>query len=330
MTYIETLQKAYYDGEPLISNEEYDAIARLLGEESIGHAGDIKHHKRMWSLDKKYLCRGDELPLDIASYVETPKLDGCAVDALYLNGNYVRGLTRGDGIQGSDITEKLRELVPAKIRTCNDQGDDLGVTQITGEVATTITVDNWRNFASGALNQKDIGAFKDKIVEGGLVFVAYTVETDKAPLSLSYVEDMKNLAHEGFLTTLPLDETSQDVLDLIPTDGIVYRKVDNEDYYAMGETAKFRKGAFAVKEDEEGVWTTLTDVTWNVGKSGKVVPTAIFEAIEIDGATITRATLNNPDYMNALGIKYKGQRVSVIRAGGIIPRIIGSEPLERK
>ena len=314
MTYIEQLQKAYFDGTPLISNEEYDSLTRYLSEESIGAAGDVKHMWRMWSLDKKYPCRGDELPENLADYVETLKLDGCAVSNLYFNGNLVLSLTRGDGIQGTDITDKMRLLVPNTLKNA-----PAGYMQVTGEVATTADVENRRNFASGAMNQKEVEAFAQRRIEGGLVFVAYgvTIEHVEGEMSTTYTGNMSELASLGFITVLNIPDHME-----IPDDGIVYRLNDNKAYEEAGVTAKFPKGAFAVKEDEEGVWTTLQHIEWSVGKSGKVVPTAIFDEVIIDDARITRATLNNPGYIQALGLTHIGQKISVIRAGGIIPKII--------
>ena len=90
----------------------------------------------------------------------------------------------------------------------------------------------------------------------------------------------------------------------------------------MGFTSKHPRGAFAVKERSEGVKTTILDVIWDTGKTGKVTPVAILEPINIDGARVARATLNNPGFIEALGVGI-GDSVMVERAGGIIPRIIG-------
>ena len=315
MTFIQKLQEAYYQGNPLISNEEYDALTRYLEEDSIGAAGDVAHWARMYSLDKKYPCRGDALPSNLADYVETDKLDGCAVSNLYYNGSLVRSLTRGDGILGTDITEKMLRLIPSDIDNA-----PAGYMQVTGEVVTTAQVQNRRNFASGAMNQKDIDAFEAKVEEGGMIFVAYGAEIpgeEGIPYS-TYTSLMYWLSSRGFevVTLVNAEERG------IPTDGKVFRLENMRDFEAAGYTAKFPRGAFAVKEDEQGEWTKLVDVVWATGKSGKVTPTAIFEEVVIDDARLTRATLNNKDYMSAIGLTHIGQEVCVIRAGGIIPKII--------
>ncbi|MBT5638227.1 MAG: DNA ligase, partial [Candidatus Peribacter sp.] len=86
--------------------------------------------------------------------------------------------------------------------------------------------------------------------------------------------------------------------------------------------SKHPRGAFALKEQAEGVETTLIDVVWQLGKSGVVSPVAILDPIEIGGATVSRATLHNIEYIRDLNLEI-GCRVSVIRSGEIIPRIIG-------
>lgn len=313
MSYIEELQREYYNGTPLISNEEYDALVRKLGEESIGHAGDIKHHYRMSSLRKVFKNRGDKLPDNLTAYVKTPKLDGCAVSLLYYKGNFVRGLTRGDGHSGKDVTDKLKHLVPLEI---DDHADYL---QVTGEVVTSRDVPNMRNFASGALNTKEVAKFLVRKEQGGLQFIAYAIVA-KGLRFETYTESLVEAANLGFATVMDVDSEN------LPTDGEVYR-IDNMSIYdSMGSTAKYPHGAFAVKEDVEGVPTVLRDIEWVVGKSGKVTPTAVFDPIKIGDATVRRCTLNNPGFIKAMGITDIGQTIYIIKSGEIIPCCVGSDP----
>lgn len=320
--FILACQSHYYNGRPLISNEEYDALMKRFpdAEDSIGEEGEVEHMYRMWSLDKKYPCRGDELP-NLDPYIESPKLDGCAVDLLYINGKLVQCLTRGDGIKGTDRTENISQLVPAYI------GEGAVITQVTGEICVSKDVPNMRNYASGAVNLDDPIEFSQRIKEGGLIFVAYSVQIDKymSGEMRTYAEDLELLSERGFNTVLSDNIKEMCENGTIPTDGIVYRLKNNEAYNKAGFTHKFPKGAFAVKEDEEATWTTLTAVEWQVGKSGKITPVAIFDEIELEGAKTSRATLNNVAYMELMGITHIGQRIGLIRAGGIIPKIVEVE-----
>lgn len=316
--FIAQLQKAYYEGSPLISDEEYDALIKRFpdAEVTIGHKGEVKHMFRMWSLQKKYPGRGDELP-NLEAYIESPKLDGCAIDCLYINGKFVQGLTRGDGVKGRDITKNLEHLVPATVDYYAP------IMQVTGEVVTTKDIDNARNFASGAMNLDNGQEFMSRLVEGGLRFVAYNVQTSSDQcLGSMYKRDMKELEILGFHTILSDNVKKAVEQGLIITDGLVYRLARNRAYFAAGFTSKFPKGAFAVKEDAEGEITEIEDVLWQVGASGKVTPVCIVKEVVLEDAKVTRVTLNNVEYMNAMGITHIGQKVRVIRAGGIIPKIV--------
>ena len=141
-------QKAYYEGTPLISDAEYDYLVSINpeAESSIGPRGDVPHLYKMYSLQKYYPGRGDTLPNNLKDYVETPKLDGNAVELVYFEGNLVKATTRGDGDYGNDITEKM-ELIVGEYLSLTDN-----LVQITGEVVATRDVPNARNLAAGALS----------------------------------------------------------------------------------------------------------------------------------------------------------------------------------
>jgi DNA ligase (NAD+) len=311
-------QKAYYEGSPVISDTEYDYLVSVNqdAEKHIGPRGDVPHLYQMYSLQKYYPGRGDVLPLNIKDYVETPKLDGNAVELVFFQGELVKATTRGDGAYGTDITEKMDLILGT---SCSIERNDL--LQITGEVVATQNVPNARNLAAGALNTKDMDEFYNRMQELGLEFVAYGI---KPSLNDFYHQDLIDLGNEGFFT--PLSNT---ILELVQdsnvkTDGTVYRLNKNSDFESLGYTSKFPRGAFAVKVDAEYVLTKLIDVSWETGRSGKVTPTAILEPINIDGATIQRATLNNVAFIQALNLSL-GDTVRVIRSGDIIPTIIGKE-----
>ena len=300
--FLEYAAKCYYEGNPIISDEEYDALEDRIGSKRVGHivSDGIPHLHRMYSLGKVYDI--SEAQLDLAKCVESPKLDGAAVSILYVNGLLALALTRGDGIQGRDITEKMKLLVPNTITA-------KGSVQVTGEVVAPTTVENSRNYASGSLNLKDLEEFKTR----ELTFVGYGVE---GLHNKFYTDDMKYLGSEGFNVVTTFDHS------MFPKDGIVYRLDSNEEYLKLGHTAKHPRGAFALKEQKAGVVTKLLDVEWQVGKSGVVSPVAILEPVVIGEATVSRATLHNIDYIRELNLEI-GCDVKVIRSGEIIPRILG-------
>jgi DNA ligase (NAD+) len=294
--------KKYYEGQPVISDEEFDALAEQNNYIQLGAkaASGIAHVYPLYSLQKVY--EGDPLPFDSEDAYISVKLDGAAVSLTYIDGKLTMALTRGDGSCGQPITENMRTLVPNSIRV------NAPIVQITGEVVAPATIKNARNYAAGALNLKSVDEFKTR----NLSFVAYGVQPVK---NLSYTEDLYWLIEQGFLTVLDVTK------DFFPSDGFVYRVYDNKKFLEMGYTAHHPRGAYALKKQKEGVVTTLRSVTWNVGRSGVVSPVGNFDEVEVDGARVSKATLHNMKYIEALGLE-EGCKIKVIRSGDIIPRII--------
>ena len=299
--FLEKVSVAYYSGYPMISDDEFDALAKKYNFESVGYqvTDGVPHLYKMYSLQKFFDI--SEAPLGLDQYIVTPKLDGAAVSLLYVNGHLALGLTRGDGNLGREITNKLATLVPERISF-------KGEVFITGEVVCPSTVPNARNVAAGSLNLKDLEEFKTR----PLTFVAYDVQGVQYDL---YTEALSLLAQEGFNTVDTFDYQNY------PTDGMVYRINSRKSFDKMGHTAHHPRGAFALKEQKEGVHTELLDVVWQVGKSGVVSPVAILDPVEVEGATVGRATLHNIEYIRSLELEI-GCTVEVIRSGEIIPRIL--------
>ena len=293
---------AYYEGNPILSDEEFDRLAKKYSYNKVGHStsGGIPHLYKMYSLQKFFSLDG--VCNNLEDYVSTPKLDGAAVSLLYVNGKLELALTRGDGIKGQDITDKMSHLVPTEILS-------LETIQITGEVVCPSSVANARNVASGSLNLKSIEEFKTRPVE----FVAYDIQGDTD--FRTWIRAMLALEFQGFKSVYKFDATGY------PTDGIVYRINDYEVFLEMGFTSHHPRGAFALKEQKKGVVTKLLDVVWQVGKSGVVSPVAILEPVVVGEATVSRATLHNIEYIRELDLEL-GCRVEVIRSGEIIPRIV--------
>lgn len=304
--FIEKAAACYYSGRPILSDEEFDALAAKYNYELVGHqvTDGIPHLYKMYSLQKVFSI--DDIPTPNAKYVRTPKLDGAAIALVYVNGHLAQALTRGDGNLGRDITLKLEELVPHIIGIS-------GTVQITGEVVAPSTIANSRNFASGSLNLKDMSEFRAR--KEHLRFVAYDIQGDITPGFETLSDAMDSLAQEGFDVITHFDATHY------PTDGEVFRINNYNSFYKMGYTAHHPRGAFALKEQKEGVHTELLDVVWQVGKSGVVSPVAILAPVEVGDALVSRATLHNIEYIRSLGLEI-GCQVEVIRSGEIIPRIV--------
>jgi len=309
--FLEKASAMYYNGNPILSDEEFDALARKYRYEEVGYqvTDGIPHMYRMYSLQKVFDL--NEVEGSTAPMVRTPKLDGAAVSLQYVNGHLAQALTRGDGQLGRDITLKMEELVPNVIGI-------KGNLQITGEVVAPDTIPNARNFAAGSLNLKDYMEFRERCKE--LRFVAYDIQGDVSYERLS--EAMNHLAQQGFHTITHFDATGY------PTDGEVFRVDSYDAFYKLGYTAHHPRGAFALKEQKDGVITELLDVVWQVGKSGVVSPVAILRPVEVGDALVSRATLHNIEYIRSLNLEI-GCSVEVIRSGEIIPRIVRRVDVEK-
>jgi NAD-dependent DNA ligase len=304
--YLNKCAREYYAGIPSISDETFDALADSIGYSKIGakqHDNVEKHYFPMYSLQKFYEDEGKESPLKGEVLDMSPKLDGASVDLLYIDGNLSRALTRGDGVEGTIVTEKFLDypLVPQTIPI-------LGIVQITGEIVAPKTTENARNYASGSLMLKDIKEFLTR----NITFYAYGVQPSIEKL---FTQDMTALSSMGFNTI-----KDPDLYELYPCDGIVFRVNDNARFYSMGYTATFPRGVYALKERGIAVETILMGVEWQTGKSGKVTPVAILKPVLVGDATVSRATLNNISFIRALDLRI-GDRVGVVRSGEIIPQI---------
>ena len=306
--FLDRANKAYFDGNPIIPDSVFDALAASVGYSRLGNPVEsvkVKHTFPMWSLQKHYEDEGVAPLAGISDVSASPKLDGAALALLYVDGHLVRATTRGDGVEGQDVTEKFlgSKLVPQTVEGLGN------VAQIVGEVCAPKHIENARNYAAGALNLKDTAEFRTRAVE----FFAYGVEPSQFP---TYSEDMKWLKRLGFSTV-----KDPELHNIYPCDGIVHRVNNNKLFKEMGYTAKHPKGAYALKERQEAVETQILAVEWQVNRTGRVTPVAILEPVKIGDAVISRATLNNVAFIEALGIEI-GDTVAVVRSGEVVPRIL--------
>lgn len=306
--FLNTASRAYYAGQPILTDEQFDRLADSCGYSKVGaqvSGNTAKHMYQMYSLQKYYEDEGKRPLEGHTNLAMSVKLDGAAISLLYIDGELVQALTRGDGVEGQNITDKIlahKGLVPHKI-------DLPDVYQITGEIVAPKHIENARNYAAGALNLKDVEEFKTRAIS----FFAYGVQPSLEP---TYSGDLAKLKRFGFqvINDPELDK-------IYPCDGVVFRVNDNSQFYSMGHTAKHPRGAYAKKERAPHVETKLLGVEWQVGKSGKVTPVAILEPVMIGDAMVSRATLNNPGFIEMLDLRI-GDTVAVIRSGEIIPCIL--------
>lgn len=307
------MSKKYYEGYPLFTDGEFDALADRYSFDQLGSTPvsdkRIQHPFRMYSLDKFYKNK-DTPPFDIHSpeVIVTDKLDGAAVAAYYLDGIFIMALSRGDGILGEDITTNISTLVPKTI-----ENNAPGIIQLVGEVVAPATLPNARNYAAGALFLKDVEEFRAR----NLHFVVHDIRAEEEVHPM-YDSAMRWCELQGLRTVTALGAHEY------PTDGIVVRYNSYRTYNNMGYTAKHPRGAFCVKDPNAVpiVETVLRNVHWQVGVTGKVTPVATFDPVDIEGASVSRATLHNAGFIEEMDLSI-GDTVLVTRRGGVIPAILG-------
>ncbi|WP_461206598.1 NAD-dependent DNA ligase LigA [Clostridium sp. DL1XJH146] len=329
-----------------------------VGDRILSEFTKYTHKSRLWSLGKAQTLGEvidwhnknekairefnaiNEEKLPPLKYVLTKKFDGLTVNCTYdENGVLTKGATRGNGKIGEDITAQVKTIktIPLKIKT-ND------VFEIHGEAIMTkgafekynneakVPLKNLRNGAAGALRNLNV----KETAKRNLSAFFYDVGYKEGEQFKSYQEMLQFIKDNGFLmddyvkicSTITEIESEieyiNDVRDDLnyEIDGIVIAIDDMRTRELIGYTVKFPKWALAYKFEAKEVTTKLLDVEWNVGRSGRVTPTAILEAVDIGGVTVKRATLNNMDDINRKGVKL-GSNVIVRRSNDVIPEILG-------
>ena len=292
-----------------MSDDEFDRLAIKYNYISFGSKASGKKAKHLYAMHSlKKVFDEEAAPYPLTNPIESPKLDGTAISNLYVEGYHTQSLRRGrDGIEGEDVTDKMSLLIPNRVERTDTH-------QINGEVVCDKSINNARNYASGAFGLKDIDEFITRVPY--LKFVAYGVipaQTD------TYESDMASLHAEGFATVL-----EKNIANNFRTDGTVFRENNNDIFDNAGYTSKHPRGAYARKQSSDVAIeeTILREVIWQVGRTGKVSPVAIFDEIIIDDAKITRATLHNPGFIEEMQLSI-GDTILVTRSGGIIPKVLG-------
>ena len=323
-----------------------DSPTRRVGGDLLEGFEKFTHEKPLYSLDKaqsyerlKAWCdRMHEAAADDMGYMAELKFDGLTISLTYDDGKLTRAVTRGNGTVGEVITEQAVTIstVPLSIPFTGHlvvQGEGLMPYASLKKYNETAAepLKNPRNGAAGALRNLDPKETRRRRLTAYL----YNL-TDAEGMSFDTDEEVKAfLKDQGFLVH-PMTRRCKDfqaILDYIEEvekvrddldvmiDGIVLKINDVTKRDALGYTVKFPRWAIAYKFEAKEVVTKLLDVEWNVGRTGKVTPTAILEPVDIDGVTIQRATLNNYDDILRKGVRINGN-VLLRRSNDVIPEIL--------
>ena len=308
------------------------SLANAFDEEDL-----INFEKRMIN----YLNQKSDLKIQ---YSAEPKIDGISASLSYKDGEFIRGLSRGDGKEGEDITKNLKTIsdIPHFIKAKNFPKE----IDIRGEVfiknsdfkKLSDKFANPRNAASGSLRQKDPSETK-KIP---LNFIAYTFGFEKNLDVETQSEFLKNLKTWGFKTN-PMNKTIGGIKNLINNyieveknreklefdiDGIVYKVNDLKLQKRLGNVANAPRWAIAHKFSSNKASSKVLSIDIQIGRTGALTPVAKIEPINIGGVRVSNATLHNEDEINRKDIRV-GDTVTVERAGDVIPHILSVDIKKR-
>ena len=344
--------KLYDELKSLESETNYilhDSPTQRVGDVVLDKFEKSVHKSKMWSLDKvtsfeeleDWFNKNSEVAkengINSPTYLVMQKFDGASINLTYENGKFVKATTRGNGSIGENVTLQVKTIksIPLVI-------NDLSLLEIRGEIIMTknefekynkdadVPLKNLRNGAAGALRNLDVYETKKRNLTSFLFDVGY-FESNKFKNYISvlnflsrnkfkcaefkFCENLEEIKNEITRIESIRDKLGYDI------DGVVVSVNEFEIRDLLGYTVKHPKFSMAYKfEAAEGI-TKLIDVEWNVGRSGRVSPTAILEPIDMSGITIKRATLNNIDDIKRKNIKINSE-VLVRRSNDVIPEII--------
>ena len=278
-----------------------------------------------------------------AHYTLEPKMDGLSGSLIYKNGVLVRGATRGDGVTGEDITTNIKTIKSVPLRLT----EDIDI-EVRGEIymskksfleANREKIKNGekefanpRNAAAGSIRQLD----SKVAAKRNLDFMAYFIPNPEDYGIKTQKESLEFLRKLGFVTNYKLNGYAKNVKDItnyidslsekrdnlpFEIDGVVL-KVDNlEDEKRLGFTSRVPRWGIAYKFPAKEVLTTLKEIKFTVGRTGKITPNAIFSPVHVSGSLVSKATLHNSDYCIDKDVRV-GDTISIRKAGDVIPEVV--------
>ena len=276
------------------------------------------------------------------TYTIEPKMDGLSGSLLYQNGILVRAATRGDGVTGEDITLNVKTIKTVPLKLNKDinievrgeiymSKESFEKANFEREISGQNLFANPRNAAAGSVRQLD-----SKITaKRNLDFMAYFIPNPEE-FGLKTQSESLNFLHElGFLTNYKLNTTAKNADEIIEKikdmaakrpdlpyaiDGVVLKVDSLADEKKLGFTTRVPRWGIAYKFPAEEVLTTLKEIKFTVGRTGKITPNAIFHPVHVDGSIVSKATLHNEDYCKDLDIRV-GDVIVVRKAGDVIPEV---------
>ena len=373
-------ERYYVDDAPVIPDAEFDGLMRELraleadhpeladpdsptqrvGGRPVEGFETARHLAPMLSLDNAYseeelrefharICRAVDRPVEEPlAYVTELKIDGFSIALTFEHGRLVRAVTRGDGIEGEDVTGNVRVIRTIPLTLRGTAPDTL--VEIRGEVFLPLAAfarintareaageprfANPRNAAAGSIRTLDSAAVASR---GLRAFTYQVVRPVGADLAATFHSDVLRQLKEWGCPVEPHWQRCSGIEEVVAycrdwdtkrralpfeTDGVVVKLDDVSLRDALGTTAKFPRWAIAFKFAAERARTTLLKIEVNVGRTGAVTPFAVLEPVFLSGTTVSKATLHNEDEVRRLKLN-EGDIVVVEKAGEIIPKVVG-------
>lgn len=326
---------------------EFDSPTKRVGGEPVKEFARHRHISRLYSLDKcvtyeqlnAFFTRMEKA-VENPEYTVEYKYDGLTVCLTYDNGKFVRATTRGNGVEGEDVTAQALTIHSFPLNIGYK-----GTLEVQGEAIIRLSVlenynktakeplKNARNAAAGAIRNLDPKITAERSPEILFYNVNYMSEGSLKTQEAHF----EFLKREGFKVYpfLRLCKTPQEVIEAVEeievarksidvlTDGAVIKLNNAEVRENIGYTDKFPRWATAYKFEAEESITTVMEIRWQVGRTGKLTPLAIVEPVELAGATVRRATLNNFGDLTRKDVKV-GSKVLIRRSNEVIPEILGA------
>ncbi|MBQ6705458.1 MAG: NAD-dependent DNA ligase LigA [Opitutales bacterium] len=379
-------ERYYRNAAPTISDFEYDLLkselqalesahpefsrenspTKIVGDDRSRGFEKFSHRVPMQSLDNTYsegefldFCArlAKEIPADKMRFLVEPKIDGVSVSYTYENGKFVRALTRGNGVEGDDISRHVVNIagVPAELKPID--GKPLPkIVEIRGEIYMRtdeflrINAEreaeglepfaNPRNLTAGTIKSQN----PEESARRRLDTFVYGLGACEPAGTFATLSELREMLHAwGFPLTdfcgnaLGGDVAMAKIRELgelrknypFPTDGAVVKLDSLALQRKLGEKSNAPRWAIAFKYAPEQAETTLRAITLQIGRTGKITPVAELEPVEVAGTTVSRATLHNEDEIARKDLRV-GDRVIVEKAGEIIPQVVRFVPEKRK
>ena len=369
--------KYYYDNSsPIVSDKEFDelkqnilllekkykfinskkSLNQIVGYKPSKNFNKVRHKIPMLSLSNAFnendLLNFEKKILNFISkkenfeitYSAEPKIDGISASLIYQNGKFIKGLSRGDGNEGEDITDNLATIkdIPKKIISKNfpTEIDIRGEVFIQNSDFVTLNKNfaNPRNAASGSLRQKD----PEETRKIPLKFIAYTHGYEKGLNTKNQSDYLKQLNEWGFKTNslnrlitgvknllINYDKIEKKRTELdFDIDGIVYKVNDFKLQKRLGYIANAPRWAIAHKFSSNKAISEILNIDIQIGRTGALTPVAKIKPINIGGVVVSNATLHNEDEINRKDVRI-GDIATIERAGDVIPHILSVDKNKR-